>query len=274
MNLSYDPSKPFAASREATESWWLGMPLGAVPERAILTLALDIPTADFLALLGDAHLLPSTTEYQVITGSYAGTPVVVVYHGSGPLSISVAIEELARLGVKTIVRAGNSGGLSTAVAVGDTVVVTAAVRAERMLLDYVPLEFPAVSAHSLVTSLAQSATLHASGTVHEGFVVSVATFYPGSGMPTAIGVINHEQVDRLRLWQHLGALCIDAETSTVLVLASLFRMHGGAILGIGNHLETGAGAHLTRTDSLARTALHAITRIEPPQTARTPSPKR
>ncbi|GGF27919.1 hypothetical protein [Subtercola lobariae] len=53
---------------------------------------------------------------------------------------------------------------------------------------------------------------------------------------------------------------IDAESSTVLVLASIFGMKGGCVLGIGNHIDTGAGHHLTNTKSLAQIALNALTK--------------
>jgi uridine phosphorylase len=256
-------SPPFKVSEtESGGSWWLGLDPDDVPEQFLLTLALDIPMSDFKDRLPDAKIVSSGTEYAVITGTYGGQRVGVVYHGSGAFSIAVAIEELARLGVRAIVRTGNCGGLATSVEVGDIIITTAAIRAERTLLDYVPLEYPAAADARLVTQLTDQARIVAGPhRVHVGHTVSVGSFYPGSGMPTAIGVLNQQQVDDLRLWQRLGTLNIDAETSTVLVLASLFDMRGAVILGVGNHLETGAGDYLKVTGELADISLNALTSV-------------
>lgn len=254
-------AEPFKVAEPDTgRSWWLGLDPADVPDRFLLTLALDIPLSDFTDRIPDATVHNPGTEYAVVTGTYRGTRVGVVYHGSGAFSIAVAIEELARLGVRDIIRVGNSGGLSRNVDVGDIVITTAAIRAERTLLDYVPLEYPAAADHQLVRELVDAASRAADpDRVHLGHTVSVGSFYAGSGMPTAAGILNQQQVNDLRLWQRLGTVNIDAETSTVLVLASLFGMRGAVMLGIGNHLETGAGDYLNITGQLADISLDALT---------------
>ncbi len=65
-------------------------------------------------------------------------------------------------------------------------------------------------------------------------------------------------LERVQLWRKVGALSVDAQTSTVLVMARLFGMRGGALLGIGNHLISGQGDYLSAQNMLARTALRGL----------------
>jgi len=176
------------------KQWWLGLKPGELPEHVILTLLMDIPPDYFrkeldelLPLSGQLpELLNTPDEYLAYKGDYRGHEVGLVYHGSGSFSISTALEELARLGVKTVLRVGNSGGFQEQVRVGDMMVASGAIRAERVLLDYVPLEYPAVADRCLAECLIQ-ASQEAGATCYEGLTLSVASFYPGSGFETAAG---------------------------------------------------------------------------------------
>ena len=100
------------------EQWWLGLKPGELPDRFIPTLLMDIPPDYFRKELDKlqqlsgqlAKQLNTPNEYLAYKGDFRGHEVGVVYHGSGSFSISTALEELARLGVKTVLRVGNSGG--------------------------------------------------------------------------------------------------------------------------------------------------------------------
>jgi uridine phosphorylase len=65
-------------------------------------------------------------------------------------------------------------------------------------------------------------------------------------------------LERVHLWRKVSALSVDAETSTVLVMARLFGMRGGALLGIGNHLISGQRDYLSGQSMLTRTALRGL----------------
>ena len=168
-----EPSK--TATLADGQQWWLGLKPGDLPDRVILTLLLDIEPQFFLDRLDDAERLTGGLEYMTFRGTYDGLDVGLVYHGSGSFSISTAIEELARLGVGTILRVGNSGGVSETVGVGDLIVATGAIREERMLLDYVPAEYPALADRRLVAALADAAA-QGQHVAHEGLALSVASF--------------------------------------------------------------------------------------------------
>ena len=71
-------------------------------------------------------------------------------------------------------------------------------------------------------------------------------------------LLNEAAVERVHLWRKVGALSVDAETSSVLVMAKLFGMRGGALVGTGNHLISGQGDYLSAQSMLARTALRGL----------------
>ena len=51
-------------------------------------------------------------EYRIVTGEIQGVPVTAASTGIGAPSTAILIEELAKLGSHTLLRVGNSGGLS------------------------------------------------------------------------------------------------------------------------------------------------------------------
>lgn len=81
-------------------------------------------------------------EFKTITGTYKGTPVMVVTVGIGAPSAVLVLEELWELGVGAVVRSGT--GMSLGVPLGDFILVQAAVRNEGTSISYLPLNFPAV----------------------------------------------------------------------------------------------------------------------------------
>ena len=241
------------------KSWFLRVPYGKMPRKVILTLLLDIPLESILPNMKNTEKIGEFGEYIVYKGEFEGEEIGVVFHGSGSFSISTAIEELSQLGVTCMLRVGNSGGLADEVRVGDYVIVDGAIREDQTMLDYVPAEFPAISDLNMIAS-ARDAFTSQGIRYHEGLMVSVATFYPGSGYPTAKGVFDDSKISRIHLWKQTGALTMDIETSTVLVMGRLFGIRSGAVLGIGNHACREEGAYMPpeTTNTLALLGLKTI----------------
>ncbi|HEY6104175.1 MAG TPA: nucleoside phosphorylase, partial [bacterium] len=77
--------------------------------------------------------------------------------GIGGPSASIALEELANVGVDTFIRVGSAGGRQETIPVGSLVVVTAAHRGEGTSLAYLPPEFPAVADLRVTTALIDAA---------------------------------------------------------------------------------------------------------------------
>lgn len=239
--------QPFQATvPKDGKSWWLRLGREKLPEKFIFTLLMDMQPECFLRQMNDVEVLSRMGEYTVYAGMFEGEYLGVLFHGSGSFSVSTAIDELAALGVKAILRVGNSGGLSEKLHVGDLIVCSGGIREDRIMLDYVPLEYPAIPARAMVEAEIRACN-EAGVRFFEGLTLSVGTMYPGSGFETAIGVLDDEVLRKVHLWKRVGAMNVDIETSTVLILTRLFGMQGGALLGIGNDATSGEGEFLSET---------------------------
>lgn len=112
-----------------------------------------------------------------------GKAVIVCSTGIGGPSTSIAVEELAQLGIRTFLRIGTTGAIQANINVGDVLVTTAAVRLDGASLHFAPMEFPAVADFACTTALVEAAK--ASGaTTHIGVTASSDTFYPGQSVTT------------------------------------------------------------------------------------------
>ena len=122
--------------------------------------------------------LASHREYTVYLADLAGKKVVVCSTGIGGPSTSIAVEELAQLGVDTFLRVGTTGAIQPHVNVGDMIVTTGSVRLDGASLHFAPMEFPAVADFNIALAMKEAA-LSEKATVHTGVTASSDTFYPG-----------------------------------------------------------------------------------------------
>ena len=238
------PLQPFKATvPQDGKSWWLRLGKENLPDKFIFTLLLDMQPEHFLHRMQDVQILSQFGEYTVYSGVFEGERLGLLYHGSGSFSVSTAIDELAMLGAKAILRVGNSGGI----------------REDRVTLDYVPLEYPAIPSRKMVQ--AEIEACESLGVAYkEGLTLSAGTMYPGSGFETARGVLDQSVLDRVHLWKKVGAANVDIETTTVLTMTRLYDMHGGALLGIGNDTSSGEGEFLDEAviDRMAHLGLKTL----------------
>ena len=111
--------QPFQATvPKDGKSWWLRLGREGLPEKFIFTLLMDMMPDCFLNEMSDVEVLSQMGEYTVYAGVFEGERLGVLFHGSGSFSVSTAIDEMAALGVKAILRVGNSGALSPDLRVG------------------------------------------------------------------------------------------------------------------------------------------------------------
>ncbi len=106
--------------------------------------------------------------------------MIVCSTGIGGPSTSIAVEELAQLGVRTFLRIGTTGAIQPHINVGDVLVTTASVRLDGASLHFAPMEFPAVADFACTTALVEAAK-SIGATTHIGVTASSDTFYPGRG---------------------------------------------------------------------------------------------
>jgi len=196
--------------------------------------------SDFVILPGDpgrvefiaehfdsATLVAENREYKTMTGVYKGRSVSVTSTGIGCPSTAIAVEELANVGAKTFVRLGTSGAMQEYTRVGDKVIATGAVRYEGTSVQYMPIEFPAVASHDMVSALIQSAK-EAELNHHIGIVQSKDSFY-GQHNPEGMPIAS-ELLQKWDAWVKGGVLCSEMEAATLFVVGSYRKLRTGAVL--------------------------------------------
>lgn len=169
-------------------------------------------------------------EFCTWLGFIKNIPIVVTSTGIGGPATSIALEELAQLGVRAFLRVGTAGAIQPSISVGDVVITTGAVRLDGASLHYAPLEYPAIADYNLVGALIQAAG-KLKIPYHVGITCSAATFYPGQErsdsfspyIPTSLQGTKGE-------WQRLGVH--EMEAATLLTMCSALGLYGGCVTGV------------------------------------------
>ena len=148
-------------------------------------------------------------------------------HGIGGPSTAIAVEELAQLGIKTMIRVGTSGGMQQQVRAGDAVIVQAAIRQDGTSREYLPIEYPAVADFDVTAALKQAA-LRLGQPHHVGVVQCKDSFY-GQHSPQRMPV-SYELLSKWDAWIQGGALASEMETAALFTVASVLRVRAGAVM--------------------------------------------
>ncbi|MER1840459.1 uridine phosphorylase [Proteus mirabilis] len=178
-----------------------------------------------------AHLA-SLREYTSWRGEIDGKAVIVCSTGIGGPSTSIAVEELAQLGIRTFLRIGTTGAIQEHINVGDILVTTAAVRLDGASLHFAPMEFPAVSDFECMNALYKAAKDNGS-TVHVGVTASSDTFYPGQERyDTYTGRVVRRFKGSMKEWQEMGVMNYEMESATLLTMCASQGLRAGMVAGV------------------------------------------
>ena len=216
------------------------------------------------AMLDDPAAVAEEREFTTWRATVSGRPVIVTSTGIGGPSLSIAVEELAQLGVRTFVRVGTTGAIQEGIAPGDVVITTGAVRLEGASRHFAPLEYPAVADFGVVGALIEGAAAN-DVPFHLGITVSSDTFYPGQERrDTYRGYLLPSLAGSLDTWRSLGVLNLEMEAATLFVMCAAMGLRAGAVCGvILNRLETeslseGAKAMAEQNAALVGTSAAAV----------------
>jgi uridine phosphorylase len=168
-------------------------------------------------LLTDPDEIGHNREYLTFTGTYAGVPVSVCSHGIGGPAASICFKELILGGVKTIIRAGTCGALVETIDDGQLVLATGAIREDGTSTSLIPLAYPAIADRHIVQALEEAAADQGYSPLHTGIVLTQSYLYPEL-LPTTT-----------ELWMEAGAVCVEMELATLLVVAGLHGVRAGGI---------------------------------------------
>jgi uridine phosphorylase len=205
-------------------------------------------------LLDEPRALAAHREFTSWIGKLDGNSVVVCSTGIGGPSTSIAVEELAQLGVTTFLRVGTTGGIQPNVNPGDVIVTTGAVRLDGASLHFAPMEFPAVADFECTTALVAAARGSGS-TTHVGITASSDTFYPGQERyDTTTGRVVERFRGSLDEWQSMGVLNYEMESATLFTMCASSGWRAGCVAGVlvnRTQQETPDAATIAATESNA-----------------------
>jgi uridine phosphorylase len=206
-------------------------------------------------LLGSGQEIATSRGFAIYEAAIGSSLVLVVASGIGAPSTAIAVEELAQLGVHTLVRVGTCGALQKAIGPLEIVVSTGSVRDEGTTRQYVDLSFPAVPDVELTTGLV-SALREQGVRIHVGITHSKDAYYSERADKQLLPRIAEQR------WQWLraaGVLATEMEASTLFVLGSLRALRTAAILvSVGPSTQPREIADTMPSIVLALTATMAI----------------
>ena len=176
--------------------------------------------------------LTSRREFTSWRGVLAGQPIVVCSTGIGGPSTSIAVEELAQLGIRTFLRVGTTGAIQPRIGVGDLIVTTGAVRLDGASQHFAPLAFPAVADFSCTSALVHGGRAQ-NVPVHVGITASSDTFYPGQERYDTHSqrVVAHLRGSRAE-WEAMGVLNYEMESATLLTMCAASGLRAGCVAGV------------------------------------------
>jgi uridine phosphorylase len=220
---------PRSAKRpEPAQVYHLGLRSGEMPTRVLVPG--DPDRAEKIAASWDErHRLSERREFRSYRGWYRGVEIGTVSAGIGGPSMSIVVDELAQLGVRTILRVGSCGAIDPSVRPGDLVISLAAARFEGTSESYAPLGYPAVADPEAFRALVEAArTLGLR--FHTGITATVGTFYPEQGRAGFGGARTWKPGEPpellFRRWRIVN---VEMECATLFTMASVFGLQAGAV---------------------------------------------
>lgn len=157
------------------------------------------------------------------SGSYKGMRVSVQTTGMGCPSLAIVVEELIRLGARTLVRVGTSGIVSQRVEPGDLIVATAAVPMDGTTRMYLGGDPYAPAASFRVTRALAAAGEAAGYRPHVGLIQTEDAFYATAP----------DDVPKLA---ERGVLAVEMEAAALFLLAQLRGVEAGCSLVASNRI--------------------------------------
>lgn len=176
--------------------------------------------------------LASTREFTSFLGFVGGRAVVVCSTGIGGPSTSIAVEELAQLGVRTFLRVGTTGSIQPGVRVGAVIISQGSVRLDGASTHFAPIEYPAASNFECTRALVTAAEA-VGADYHVGITASADTFYPGQERyDTASGHVITRFRGSLDEWRALNVLNYEMESATLFTMCSTQGYRAGCVAGV------------------------------------------
>ena len=170
-------------------------------------------------------------EYAAYGGELDGEKVVAVSTGIGGPSAAIAVEELARLGVRVMIRVGTCGAISPAIEPGSVIIADSAVRMDGTSMQYVPPGYPAAATPGVVMALVDAAA-SLRKEAHVGITASTDSFYVGQGRKSFGGYMPARRANIVSELRAANVLCFEMEAATLFTLGRVFGLRTGATFAV------------------------------------------
>jgi uridine phosphorylase len=226
----------------------------------------------------DVRVVASVREFRIATGLHDGLRVSAASTGVGAPGTAIVLEEVAKVGARTLIRVGNSGGLDPTLDLGDLVITTGAVRDDGTSRSYVRPEYPAAADWRVVTALVDAA--RARGVAwRAGVTWSLDAFYVRNAIAASDGSLASMSVggywtrghaEAIRDMQAAGVLNCEMEAGALLTLAGLFGLRAGCLCVVSDRTPwSGPSAldldrNMEAAIEVAHAALHALAKEASP----------
>ena len=164
-----------------------------------------------------------------------GAAVLSCTSGMGAPSASIVMNELAQVGVRTIIRVGTCGSIQPHVTVGDVVISSASLCRQGAAADIAPVEFPAAADPFVTVALKNAAVALGFGSSsHVGVTASVDTFFEGQERTESSA--NAHLVRRLQgitdEYANLGVLNYEMEAGTLFKMGLVYGVRVGCVCAV------------------------------------------
>ncbi len=173
----------------------------------------------------DVHRVEGRAGIVSITGKYKGAEITVTTFGVGGPSLAIVVEELSRVGGRFFLKVGAATAITSRLNIGDYIVVSSAIRCDKVSEEYAPLEVPACGDFFLIKSLTDSLN-SLDEKYHVGTVVSTNVFYV-------------ENIEKAKEWARYNSIALDMDTATLYVLAHVKKLKAAALLVVDSNLVKG-----------------------------------
>ena len=180
----------------------------------------------------NAYHISTSREYISFIAKIANQPILVCSTGIGGPSVSIAVEELAMIGIRKMIRIGTTGAIQEHIKMGDIIISNAAVRLDGASSHYAPMEYPSVADFKLTQSLINAAE-KSNNKYHVGITVSSDTFYAGQERYNSFsGYVRKNFQGSVKEWQTLNVLNFEMEAATLFVMCSIFKLQAACICAV------------------------------------------
>jgi uridine phosphorylase len=237
--------------------------LGATPP-AIALLSGDPDRSRMIAetYLREVRLLSDNRGLNSYLGLLPdGRPVLASTSGIGAPSLSIVVNELVQVGIRTVIRVGTTGSIQPHIKAGSVVITNAALCRQGAANDIAPVEYPAAADPFLTVALAQAAR-ELEVDYHVGITASVDTFYEGQERSASSANLHllrtvHGMTDEYR---NLRILNFEMECGTLFKMGGVYGFAAGCVCGVIAQRTQAEGVVLAQKDLAVEHAIQVALR--------------